>query len=1308
MERRRHRRTAALVGLLVVLGLLVGPVNAWSAQSTPIVPPTSDEATKVLFFAADGMRQDIMARYAAEGAMPAFADLLQNGVRGDGGLLQGFPPNTGVGWATLATGTWPGEHGSMNNTFHRPGSDFAASSSGFRPGILQADTLAQAAERAGKTVVAVEWVGARGYDPGLQGPVVDFRAFFSERGVLANYDLPGQPAGAERMGVSYQRVDLRPAEGWSNVPESFSPPREQRLEQPSTAFPAEDNPDRAYDLYVYDSTDDGAVNYDRVLVVPAAVPGEGGEATPVASPVASPAASPVASPVAVGAKDGAAAVADLAAGEWADVKVTLAGERAGQTAGFYLKALELAPDLSRFRLYFTSLARANAAYAGCADAPGCAEPGGFAETLNREFPSSTAADFAPLQAGLIDEETYVEQGLKWRDAHLAYLRYIVQDLGVEPDLLLLGTPLTDEFSHQFLGLLSPTDLDGDPNPFYDDAEGDGTPDGRVDAREGFVRSAYEVADQTLALGRQLMGDETAVFAASDHGFAPASYAVNAGLVLQQAGVVEQEQGDNCRVSPPITAGAPDTAATPDPGAPPTGPRAKACWAGGTAQIYLNVVDRDPEGVVPEEEVDAVVGQIVQAFQGIADPANPGQQVVERVFTREELRDVAGGDALHPSRSGDVTVVLRPPYQFDAATPGEPIAPSGFFGQHGYLPDLVSAEANVDMRGAFVAGGEGLAENVSLPGVRAIDLAPTAAFLLGVPGPQQARGRILYEALAGGERLRELTILNVSDFHGQLVPLSAPTDAFEAEDASAPSADVGGAAALNAWFDLYRAEARDAVLLVTAGDAVGATPPISAFFGDVPTIELMNAMGFDADALGNHNFDVSWEYMFGTLAPLADFPYLSANLVPIEGTPVAVPPATPGAGTPVAGAAGFEPSITVDVGGVRVGLVGFSNPDIPDLTRPGALGPYRVADPVAAVNAEAARLRGEGVAAVVAMGHMGATGGTLTEPTGPLVDVADRLQGVDAVLGDHTDVQVSAVRPNGALVTENLSKGVMFTRVRLVLDAETGAVVYKTADQHRPWTVGLEPEPAIQARLDELNAQLQPILGQVIGSAAVPIPRADACGTENGRTCESLIGNVITDAMRLTYGTDFALTNSGGIRADLTCPPEGGEFCPTGGEPNAISRGTVLTVLPFGNVAATLEISGAELKEMLEIGVASMPEPDGGFPQVSGLCFTYDIGAEPGNRVTGAVRQAEDGSCTGEAIDFSAGATYTLTTNDFTAAGGDGYPDVSGRITTRDPLDQVVADFIAGAGAFAAPGAPIDPKIEGRIVCQGEGCPTVVE
>jgi len=308
-----------------------------------------------------------------------------------------------------------------------------------------------------------------------------------------------------------------------------------------------------------------------------------------------------------------------------------------------------------------------------------------------------------------------------------------------------------------------------------------------------------------------------------------------------------------------------------------------------------------------------------------------------------------------------------------------------------------------------------------------------------------------------------------------------------------------------------------------------------------------------------------------------------------------------------------------------------------------------------------------------------------------------------VMGDHTDIQVLTTLPNGVLLTENESKGVYFTRVRLVVEAGSGDVVYKTADFHRPWTVGVTPDPEITARLDELNAEVQPILGTVIATSEVAIPRADSCGTENGRTCESLEGNLVTDALRTTYKADVAITNSGGLRADLTCPAEDNpdDTCAADAPANAITRGTVLSVLPFGNVVSTVEITGAELKAMLENGVAAMPEVAGAFPQVSGICFTYDIEAAPGSRVTSVVRQGEDGACTTEELDLTEGSTYLLATNDFMAAGGDGYPPVSDRATTRDVMDQVVADYVSDQGT-------VSPTIQGRINCTGAGCPTAAQ
>ncbi|HLF25994.1 MAG TPA: 5'-nucleotidase C-terminal domain-containing protein [Anaerolineae bacterium] len=1221
---------AVVVAPLIVAAAPLAPVAGSSAQ--PIAP-------KVIFFAADGMRPDLMERYANQGSMPTYRQLMAAGVRGNNGLVQAFPPNTGVGWYTLATGAYPGEHGSTNNTFFRAGEAFTRTTSAFTTGILQADTLQQAAERAGKTIVSVEWAGSRNIAPTLHGPVVDFRSFFSTRGVLAfPFDAADQ-AGAATFNISYTVASFAGAAGWSNVPASTRPPMEAQFLLRSTSS---SNVDRIYDLYLYASS---GARYNHVLVVPSTA-----------------------------AKDGSAAVADLTKGKWADVKVTLTGALAGKTAGFYLKLIDLAPDLSTFRLYFTSVARSNASYTACV----CATT--FEETLNASFPSPTAGDFAPLEAGIIDEDTYAEQGLMWKDAHWAYLRYIIRSgpvqtiggsingLGVKPDLLFLGNPVTDEFQHQFLALITRTDMDGDPNPYYDNVDGQGPRDGRVAIREGYLRAAYHEADETLALGRQLLGSNTTVFASSDHGFAPQWYAANARKVLFDASATLPGGASSLHAS--------GGAATGNCGAAITD-LTKACWAGGAAQVYLNSA-LAPAGTI---SYTLLVSATIDAFQNLADPANPGKQVVAAVLRQSELRDVDGSDSLHPNRSGDVVVVLRPPYQFDAASAGQRIAFSQFFGQHGYLPELVDLRHNVNMHGVFVAAGPGIRHRGPVSGVRAVDLAPTIAFLMDIPGPQNARGEILYSILNNHGALKEITILDISDYHGQLVPLA------EAADTVGPTFPIGGAAFLKAWFDLYRDEAAGRSLTIAGGDSVGATPPISAFFGDTPTIELMNLMGFDADALGNHNFDKGEAYLRNTLVPLAEFPYLSANVV--NSATLKTP-------------AEWSPSHVFNFPGGKLGLIGFSNEDIPELTFPGALGPFQVTSAVAAVNAEAARLRSKQVDVIVAVGHLGATAGDLTNPTGPLIDLADNVTRVDAVIGDHTDFQVLTTRPNGVLVTENRSKGIRFTRLRLVFDTHTKRVVYKTADFHKPWNIGVTPDPAIQARIDELNTQLAPILGAIIGESTAFIPRADACGNSAGRTCESLEGNLTTDAMRATYGVDFAITNSGGLRADLTCPTtdNAGDFCPPYTPPPfPISRGQVLGVLPFGNVVVTLQVNGAELKTMLENGVSQMPAVNGRFPQVSGLCFTYDIAAPVGSRVTGAVRQAADGSCTGAAVDLTATTTYTLAENDFMVNGGDGYPNFFARATTRDIMDQVLANYITA-------NTPVGPAIQGRIVCTGAGCPVV--
>src|SRR5512143_3499726 len=480
-----------LLCMIIVLGVLVVAVPGYGAS-------------KVLFFAADGMRSDLMEHYVSEGQMPTYKDLIAKGVRGVNGLVQAFPPNTGVGWYTLATGAYPGEHGSTNNTFFRTGdSVFNNSTSSFTNGILQADTIQQAAERAGRVVVSVEWSGSRNLVPVLNGPVVDYRSFFSNRGILLNYDLPGQPAGANAFGVKYQRVTLLAATGWTNVPASYSIAMEQQLDVvPYGTGPANGK----YDLYIYDSTNDSAMNYDHVLVVPNTA-----------------------------AKNGSASVANLLAGASANVKVQVQNP-AGRTGGFYLKAIDIAPDLSKFRIYFTSVARANASY----NALGPVGSANFEEYLNANFPSATGADYAPQESGIIDDATYVEQGLMWKNAQWAYLDYIINTLNVKPDLLMLGTPTTDEFQHQFLALTGPAMVNGVPNTHFDPA--------KAPTYEGYLRQAYAEADATLALARSLMGGNPTTFATSDHGFGTQWLAVQAGKVLSDAGLQSPEVSSNCRAA----------------------------------------------------------------------------------------------------------------------------------------------------------------------------------------------------------------------------------------------------------------------------------------------------------------------------------------------------------------------------------------------------------------------------------------------------------------------------------------------------------------------------------------------------------------------------------------------------------------------------------------------------------------------------------------------------------------------------------------------------------------------------------------
>src|SRR3954468_5547111 len=228
--------TPAFIGAAAITLTLTAGVATAKRDGRPV--------DRVVMFASDGMRPDLMEKYSKAGVMPTYKSLMKDGVTGENGMLQAFPPNTGVGWYTMATGTFPSEHGSTNNTYFRGGDAFTNRTSFSGANTMQADTIANAAERAGKKVASIDWVG--GAAALIDGPTVDFTNFFSNRGVLVGAANATEQAGSAFFGVTYQ-VSSAPvaASGWTGVRagDPAAPPKETTWAIPST-FAAQ-NPSRS-------------------------------------------------------------------------------------------------------------------------------------------------------------------------------------------------------------------------------------------------------------------------------------------------------------------------------------------------------------------------------------------------------------------------------------------------------------------------------------------------------------------------------------------------------------------------------------------------------------------------------------------------------------------------------------------------------------------------------------------------------------------------------------------------------------------------------------------------------------------------------------------------------------------------------------------------------------------------------------------------------------------------------------------------------------------------------------------------------
>ena len=722
----------------LVTSLMVAPATASAVQ-----PPRTDTA---VFFAADGLRQDLVRR-TPRGRDADDGSFLQNGAKATGnGLLTQAPPNTGAGWYTLATGAWPGVHGSTNNTFHMTGQAFGSTrTAAFDPGVLQAETIAQSAERGGLKVAQVEWAGGRNAlhrrarrstsgrssraaasprtSSGTAGDVLfDDVPFITAFGL--QFDHPAGFAGQ----APFPGAAPTAATGWTNVPASYSPAKEMRLR-------VLDFGDDKYGLnaYIYDSTDNGTVDYDRVLFSPT--------------------------------KDGDDAVADLAKGEWADVKVKIIGGALdGKTAGMLVKVEELSADLSRVRLFHTSVSRAIAIWPAWPgedglhrvrrvprpevpdlDGRGLRHPRGRrhqrgdlrrAGPVLGDRPPADAASTSSRRTSPTSSSPAIPRPTSSSTSSWAWSAAACRAAPpTRPTTTSSSTANGTGGSRS--GRLHPPGLRRrrprpDPGPHAHGQRPDHVrrlgPWVRAavpgDRREQGARrpgAALDAPDIELPAGHRrddrqgqgLLGRRRRPDLPQRGRPRPGRRRLQQVADAAVPALVDADQGGLPRPSPTPTTG--PTTASPKAGRSSTGPSPKA------EARYI--------------------------------PNGPGTTA----------------DMAHPTRTGDVVAFAYPPYQFDAETPGTLVAPSHFFGQHGYVPDVSRTSARTSTCGPR-SWPAARASRTGTVNARSIDLAPTLAYMLGVPrAAAQPGSRCCSRWSRAATPSGPVSIVGLNDFHGQLDP-----------------------------------------------------------------------------------------------------------------------------------------------------------------------------------------------------------------------------------------------------------------------------------------------------------------------------------------------------------------------------------------------------------------------------------------------------------------------------------------------------------------------------------------------------------
>nr|WP_298683595.1 bifunctional UDP-sugar hydrolase/5'-nucleotidase [uncultured Dongia sp.] len=519
---------------------------------------------------------------------------------------------------------------------------------------------------------------------------------------------------------------------------------------------------------------------------------------------------------------------------------------------------------------------------------------------------------------------------------------------------------------------------------------------------------------------------------------------------------------------------------------------------------------------------------------------------------------------------------------------------------------------------------------------------------------------------------QLRLLAFNDFHGNIQSAEpSPGRVPIVKDGKAEMVDAGGAAYFASLVTQERA-GHPNNMLISAGDLTGASPMLSALLNDEPTIRVMNRIGLDLNAVGNHEFDYGRaELIRKSIGDCqtrlfcpddsfmgAAFQYMAANVVDTNG------------GKPL-----FAPYVVKEFDGVKIAFIGVVTSETPTIVAAHGIAGLTFLDEAETLNRYAAELTQQGVRAIVAVLHEGSSvttetaidGSACTGLTGALNDIVARTDpAIDLFISGHTH-ESYACKLNGRLVTQAGNYGRMLSVIDLSLDRAAGEATVVSA-RNVPVLRDLPPDANILAELQRAEVATAPIRQQKVATLSAALTRKpNAAG-------ESPLGDIIADAQLAAtqgLGARIAFTNPGGIRQDL--PSDSTKGDPTKGL--AVSLGDLFAVQPFGNNLVAMDVTGAQLQLLLEQQWVGQPEDRK--PRIlqisAGFSYCYDDARAEGEKILAETMRLE-----GKVIDPN--TTYRIAVNNFLAGGGDRFVILKeGRHVVQGGGDlEAFRDYVAGA------------------------------